>query len=54
MKFSFRRGLVQIGQNDLIVIKDNVKIGKNVIVIPGSIVDRDVPDDTIFSKGKII
>ena len=54
MKFSFKRGLVQIGQNDLIVIKDNVKIGNNVIITPGSVVDKDVPDNVIFSKGKII
>ena len=48
------RGIVQIGQNDLIVVKKNVHIGKNVIVTPGSIVDKDVPDNAIFAKNKII
>ena len=54
MMFKLKKGIVQIGQNDLIVIKDNVKIGSNVIIIPGSVVDRDVPDNVIYSKGKII
>ena len=54
MKFSLKRGLVQIGQNDLIVIKDNVKIGSNVIITPGSVVDKDVPDNVIYAKNKII
>lgn len=48
------RGIVQIGQNDLIVVKKNVHIGKNAIVTPGSIVDKDVPDNAIFAKNKII
>jgi len=54
MMFKLKKGIVQIGQNDLIVIKDNVKIGSNVIIIPGSVVDRDIPDNVIYSKGKII
>ncbi|MBP5446034.1 MAG: hypothetical protein J6Y28_07690 [Acholeplasmatales bacterium] len=54
MMFKLKKGIVQIGQNDLIIIKDNVKIGNNVIIIPGSVVDRDIPDNVIFSKGKII
>lgn len=48
------RGIVQIGQNNLIVVKKNVHIGKNAIVTPGSIVDKDVPDNAIFAKNKII
>ena len=54
MMFKLKKGIVQIGQNDLIVIKDNVKIGSNVIITPGSVVDKDIPDNVIYAKNKII
>lgn len=54
MNFKFKYGVVQIGQNDLIVVKDGVTIGKNAIVTPGSVVTSDVPDGAIYAKNKIV
>lgn len=54
MIFSIRYGFVQIGQNELIRVADNVVIGKNAIVTPGSYVDKDVPDGAIWAKNKLV
>ncbi len=54
MMFSWRHGVVQIGQNDLIIVESGVKIGKNAIITPGSVVTTDVPDGAIYVKNKIV
>lgn len=54
MLFSIRHGLVQIGQNELIRVADNVTIGENAIITPGSFVDRDVPAGAIWANNKLV
>lgn len=54
MKFSFKKGFYEDTQYDFIKVRENTVIGDHTVVCPNSIVEKSVPDNSLYVKNKIV
>lgn len=54
MNFSLKKGFYEDTKYGFVIVESNVQIGSGTIVAPNSIVQTDVPQNSLFVKNKII
>ena len=54
MRFNLKHGLYRWTWTDTVIVEDNITIGENAIIVPGTKVTQNVPNNSLCTNKKII
>ena len=52
--FSLKHLMYEYSVSKPIYVKENARVGAHTVIVPGSTVEGDVPENSIFVKNKVI